>query len=302
MKKIIFFVLFLFMISCSQKIECNKPYILVGAECCLDQNDNSICDEDETVEESLTIDISTDLINILDEDIILVEDKKFGQTKFYTYSSDLFFPTSVCVSGCPGVVRNEKINIDKISFLEITGDGIDQDGFYDYFSSIKDFLIEELNEDNIEFESKFNTSEWLNRYNFRDEHKKNFSDYVFTNLKIERNLLFNQITQMSDGNVFEFIYTNINNYTTQYNDSLKDKWLRRVEEKLDFMHLIGIYCNKNLVVLLYGNPYNPKDVTMSGRINKEAILSQFRENNKNLYPKMVDVLDVCDDFNNLYKH
>ncbi len=30
-----------------QKIICNKPYILVGTTCCLDQNDNSICDKDE---------------------------------------------------------------------------------------------------------------------------------------------------------------------------------------------------------------------------------------------------------------
>jgi len=28
---------------------CNKPYILVGTECCLDQNDNSICDKDEGI-------------------------------------------------------------------------------------------------------------------------------------------------------------------------------------------------------------------------------------------------------------
>ena len=27
---------------------CNPPYILVGTGCCLDQNDNNICDSDET--------------------------------------------------------------------------------------------------------------------------------------------------------------------------------------------------------------------------------------------------------------
>jgi hypothetical protein len=26
---------------------CNKPYILVGTGCCLDQNDNNVCDSDE---------------------------------------------------------------------------------------------------------------------------------------------------------------------------------------------------------------------------------------------------------------
>ena len=30
------------------QVVCNKPYILVGTECCLDQNDNSICDTDES--------------------------------------------------------------------------------------------------------------------------------------------------------------------------------------------------------------------------------------------------------------
>lgn len=31
---------------------CNKPYIQVGSDCCLDENDNSICDTDETAEVS----------------------------------------------------------------------------------------------------------------------------------------------------------------------------------------------------------------------------------------------------------
>lgn len=29
-------------------VVCNEPYILVGTDCCLDQNDNQICDKDET--------------------------------------------------------------------------------------------------------------------------------------------------------------------------------------------------------------------------------------------------------------
>ncbi|MFA5175944.1 MAG: hypothetical protein WC413_01625 [Candidatus Nanoarchaeia archaeon] len=41
-------VLCLFLISgCNNGIICNKPYIQVGTECCLDQNSNSICDKDE---------------------------------------------------------------------------------------------------------------------------------------------------------------------------------------------------------------------------------------------------------------
>ncbi len=45
--------LLLFIIGCKDNsitggtIVCNKPYILVGMDCCLDKNDNSICDKDE---------------------------------------------------------------------------------------------------------------------------------------------------------------------------------------------------------------------------------------------------------------
>lgn len=38
----------------SQKVVCNKPYILVGTSCCLDQNGNSICDKDETTSRQQT--------------------------------------------------------------------------------------------------------------------------------------------------------------------------------------------------------------------------------------------------------
>ncbi len=31
------------------KESCDEPYIFVGGECCLDQNDNDICDKDEVV-------------------------------------------------------------------------------------------------------------------------------------------------------------------------------------------------------------------------------------------------------------
>jgi len=33
----------------SQKPTCNKPYILVGNECCLDENDDGICDKDKPI-------------------------------------------------------------------------------------------------------------------------------------------------------------------------------------------------------------------------------------------------------------
>ncbi len=52
-KSIIFMMalLLILLIGCQQKtqdIVCNEPYILVGTDCCLDEDGNKICDKDET--------------------------------------------------------------------------------------------------------------------------------------------------------------------------------------------------------------------------------------------------------------
>lgn len=48
--KLIALVVVVVLVSgCTQKPTCNKPYILVGGECCLDENDDRICDRNEVV-------------------------------------------------------------------------------------------------------------------------------------------------------------------------------------------------------------------------------------------------------------
>ena len=40
-------VLLLTLSACGSKVVCNAPYILVGSSCCLDANNNKVCDADE---------------------------------------------------------------------------------------------------------------------------------------------------------------------------------------------------------------------------------------------------------------
>jgi len=54
---ILFFVIIIS--GCVQQITCNPPYILVGAECCLDVNENKICDVDETITTTITTTVAT---------------------------------------------------------------------------------------------------------------------------------------------------------------------------------------------------------------------------------------------------
>ncbi|MBW3015341.1 hypothetical protein KY330_02890 [Candidatus Woesearchaeota archaeon] len=56
MKRIVFLAVFLTLAlvvaGCARpEVICNKPYIRVGTDCCLDKDDNSICDSDEVTEE-----------------------------------------------------------------------------------------------------------------------------------------------------------------------------------------------------------------------------------------------------------
>ncbi len=44
----VFLLTLLFFGCVSDTVECNEPYIRVGSDCCLDKNENNICDSDET--------------------------------------------------------------------------------------------------------------------------------------------------------------------------------------------------------------------------------------------------------------
>ena len=83
----VFFVaLIVLLASCSsapEQVVCNKPYIQVGSQCCLDQNDNSICDSDETVidaqpEEENTEEVAENPV----EEIKLTAQDKLEATNF----------------------------------------------------------------------------------------------------------------------------------------------------------------------------------------------------------------------------
>lgn len=80
MKKIILFgflIIGIFILSgCVPKTTCNEPYIVKGNECCLDQNNNKICDEDEVetkksteVEEEAKIIITPNDIRIANSEV-----------------------------------------------------------------------------------------------------------------------------------------------------------------------------------------------------------------------------------------
>jgi hypothetical protein len=73
-KHYLIFVLLLviFMYGC-QEIVCNPPYIQVGTECCLDQDNNKVCDKDEKVEEESKIVITEKKPEIIEKEVKVKE-------------------------------------------------------------------------------------------------------------------------------------------------------------------------------------------------------------------------------------
>ncbi len=73
-----FLLIFLsvFLIGCQQKTQdvvCNEPYILVGTDCCLDEDGNKICDKDEMSDSSVE-DTTTEKIK---ENVAIVDTSDF---------------------------------------------------------------------------------------------------------------------------------------------------------------------------------------------------------------------------------
>jgi hypothetical protein len=62
MKRLIILLVLMGIVAtsgCIQQVTCNKPYIKVGKECCLDINDNAICDRDEKISSTTTTEVTT---------------------------------------------------------------------------------------------------------------------------------------------------------------------------------------------------------------------------------------------------
>jgi len=63
---IIVLISIIFVVGCQSVIVCNSPYILVGQECCLDKDGNSICDTDEIVDQITNQELEQDIEPVIE--------------------------------------------------------------------------------------------------------------------------------------------------------------------------------------------------------------------------------------------
>jgi len=108
----------------TQQPVCNRPYILVGTSCCLDQNNNAVCDTDE----SNRIETATTAKKITTDDLISFVEKTIQSTfpesrgAFYRVSDDLETERSRgggCFTGFPQTCESWIYPSDSTSFGEV---------------------------------------------------------------------------------------------------------------------------------------------------------------------------------------
>lgn len=141
--------------GCTQQATCNSPYILVGTECCLDANENSICDSDESVEttQKTTNDTQIDNLNkynnyltkefnmynqIIGEEGISIPSLKSTLTKIGTY-----YDTVEEFEDYLSTMNNQELVTLTKEYLELSKDSIELNEEY-YL-----FLIDDLKHTSI---------------------------------------------------------------------------------------------------------------------------------------------------------
>lgn len=295
-----FLILFLLLLSlttaCYKQIICNEPYIFYGSECCLDSNKNNICDKDESekvfIGKNTLFGLQNTLSSLLSTELLLSKDFLDEETQFYAHKDLKFIPISSCTSGCAGSVYIEKTELKKVSVgYIIKGPPITKHQFYDYILSKKEYSLNETKVIKQDFENQFNSSDGLTRY-FQ---KKDFRIYPFANFTVENKIIYNnftKITSLSEDLIIEFDYAVINEYYVTYGSKKIAGFINRAEESLDFVQAISIYCRPDLVITLYGDKYDWREL-LNKEIYPENVINQFESNRKLLLPKAKAILDLC---------
>lgn len=149
-------IVLLFVVSCTNtqtQPTCNSPYILVGTSCCLDANNNSICDGDEGLLTTTNNQLETERANIIDIG------EKFGS----------YFRRNDYESTYEILLPELKEYKSKEEFVELTNKLYPDSG-------ITSFI---LNKDNIFIEE--NKSE----VNYKASYSGRYQDFTITFIKVE---------------------------------------------------------------------------------------------------------------------
>ena len=300
-------IITLFLISCTQ-ITCDKPYIKVGTSCCLDQNDNNICDSDEeqvksgtpnvnqeveNQEQTFTInDLQADIGNVLGETVFLTKDQQLDHAQVYsnkiqgskflgTYGPNLFYYKPITQK--PQII----IEItDPEHYLN------DKEDFKNFISENKNIFLETALKSKNIFENEFKEGEIpkiIYFTNNEDEYTQNRAKYI-GHSELSSTLFYDDIyfPETVYGNIAEVTYIKVNKYEVNVSDTLrlatnpKPKYTRKLSN-INYGQNIVVQCSPNILIGLNIEDYGSQSKTYEKNYNREDITKDFFKTPINSY-------------------
>jgi len=263
-KIIIGLLIILFISGCTQQIICNKPYISIGADCCLDQNDDSICDSDEDEIEEETVEqinkeeeIIEDKRNLDDYDIDKLEEDVRVSIRNYLLKQDQNDPTYYNGNG-------QKFFVVKIPKSKIT----DVKSFYNQFSAEKwEGYKHFVNATELGWLQPLLTEE-------KFDNEKEYRDYVQGRDLVEIEII-EKTYDLEEGKVLEY----------QFLPWIYDQFGTFQGAWVDTLLIYKIYCSPNLIVFL--RPDWEKLSLMVAGQNSEGIHANWESSINQIRPELL---------------
>ncbi|MBI2134386.1 hypothetical protein HYU09_00200 [Candidatus Woesearchaeota archaeon] len=298
-------ILFAFLVSaCSPQAKqpvCNKPYILVGNDCCLDKDDNSICDKDEVKEETkveetkqitpeeaaeetktFTIqDLQADIGNVLGKTVVLTKDPELDYAQIYSNKLE-----NSKFLGKYGFNPYSKFTIKKPEMvIQITDSKHylnDNKDFQNFVIKNKDIFLDTALKSKEIFENEFEEGE-LPKLIHLKKYPKEISTaektkYV-SHSELSSVLFYDNITfpETASGNIAEINYIKINKYNVTINNT--NFGIKGYTEKLsniNYGQSIIVQCSSNLVIgLSFENYGDGSSATYERKYDGFGVTSSF---------------------------
>jgi len=303
----------IFISSCAtqpKQTVCNKPYILVGNDCCLDKDDNSICDKDEQqkietpeVKETpktetkevkeqkptYTIgEVQADINKVLRGDIfkyVILAKSDSSTSDFDFYTDNIKTATLLAKRGTINYRRVlEKF---RITTFDIKNE--------DKYISNKDDLIKFVNSNipllssylNIRKAEVIQQAKDGDIHRLIEERQKTGTKLTFRNITLKETKIYDEVTNLDtlQDKVVEILDISLEDYELWY-DKRQGLPIKFDLNGISYLQAYNVQCSPNLLITLYASNYE-------GRMDEANINNHVDNERKEMLREAQAIIDMC---------
>lgn len=298
------FAIFLILAACSpqqaqQGPTCNKPYILVGTECCLDKNDNAICDKDETEQSSsytigdLQADINKVLKGRFKYDVLTKSPASNKDFDFYTDKQRLATLIAERDSSSQYIQLLDKFGISAFDIKSNSQYIYDQNDLFEFTNSYLHLLTSftKLRKEQILTEVHTGGEIWEESLG-----KQTYgTNLTFVSLSlVSEEKIYDNLTKVEllPNKIVEILQATVEKYELWYNYTnpvreLKDRPTKFDLVSVHYLQAYSIQCNQNLVITIYADPY-------LGKTNAHSLKDHIRSIRTIMLREAQAIIEMCE--------